>query len=101
MKTIIFSLTIVNLLNAAPFQLPFQAGGPVERKCREISWTDLNGQVTQHMDCGLRFSYTINTGARMEILVKDQGLETTSTTTTAATPLPTTTTTAIITKTTT
>merc|ERR1719150_1363417 len=74
--------------------------GPVERKCREISWTDLNGQVTQHMDCGLKFSYTINTGARVQILVKDQGLETTSTTTTA-TPLPTTTTTAIITTTTT
>ena len=27
------------------YAVPFQAGGPVERKCREISWTDLNGQV--------------------------------------------------------
>merc|ERR1711936_611722 len=83
---------LVNFLEAAPLEFAFkQVEGPV--KCREISWIDNSGQVTQHKDCGLKFSYTINGGA------PTTGVPT-STTTTTTTP-PTTTTTLTTTTTTT
>merc|ERR1719494_353988 len=52
------------------------------------------------MDCGSKFSYTINTGARLEILDKDKSPEPTSTTTSTTTTTKTTTTTASTTTTT-
>merc|ERR1712158_117271 len=56
---------LVNFIDAAPLELAFKQveAGPVKRKCREISWIDNSGQVTQHKDCGIKFSYTINGGA--------------------------------------
>merc|ERR1712001_439382 len=90
-------VVLVNFIDAAPLELAFKQveAGPVKRKCREISWIDNSGQVTQHKDCGLKFSYTINGGA------PTTGVPTppTTTSTTTTTTTVTTSTTTIITTT--
>merc|ERR1712001_324889 len=82
-------VVLVNFIDAAPLELAFKQveAGPVKKKCREISWIDNSGQVTQHKDCGLKFSYTINGGA------PTTGVPTSTTTTTTTPPTTTSTTT--------